>query len=150
MRKDNILTKVIKMIDTMQTGHHALGTRKYIDLFYITYGSTNKSFLELYFESKLKSLHRLQIMEIQKNRYNVDRVYEKIDINKIRITGESLFSRGSQDDEGNHIMYDFEGGPCLNIGGTINYMSSKWTITKITPEKSQYKDIESVLIEVKM
>lgn len=89
-------------------------------------------------------------MEIQKNRYNVDRVYEKIDIDKIRITGESLFSRGSQDDEGNYIMYDFEGGPCLNIGGKIKYMKSDWTITKLTPEKSRYKDIESILIEVKM
>ena len=54
-----VINKIVKMIDTMQNGMHALGTRKYIDLYYKEYGSTNKSFLELYFESKLKSLHRL-------------------------------------------------------------------------------------------
>ena len=89
-------------------------------------------------------------MEIVKNRYGNERVIEKISPTKLRITGESLFSRGSSDENGNHTMYDFEGGPCLNIGGTIRYMSSKWTITKITPEKSQYKDVESILVEVKM
>jgi len=54
-----VINKIVKMIDTMQNGRHALGTRKYIDLYYKEYGSKNKSFLELYFESKLKSLHRL-------------------------------------------------------------------------------------------
>ena len=38
-------------------------------------------------------------MEIRKNRYGVERVYEKIDNTRIRITGESLLSRGSEDDE---------------------------------------------------
>jgi hypothetical protein len=36
-------------------------------------------------------------MEIVQNRYNVDRVLEKIDSNRIRIMGESLFIRTSQD-----------------------------------------------------
>jgi len=90
-------------------------------------------------------------MEIRKNRYGVERVYEKIDNTRIRITGESLISRTSEDDEGNHTMYDFEGGPCLNLGGKISYLNSNWTITKITPQKYN-KDLElaSVLIEVKL
>jgi hypothetical protein len=54
-------------------------------------------------------------MEIVQNRYNVDRVLEKIDSNRIRIMGESLFTRTSQDENGNLTMYDFEGGPCLNV-----------------------------------
>ena len=48
-------------------------------------------------------------MEIVKNRYGVDRVIEKIDSTRIRVMGESLFSRGSQDYDGNKTMFDFEG-----------------------------------------
>ena len=51
-------------------------------------------------------------MEIKKNRYGVERVYEKIDETRIRITGESLFTRGSNDENGVQMMFDFEGGPC--------------------------------------
>ena len=49
-------------------------------------------------------------MEIVKNRYGVERVLEKIGDTKIRIMGESLLSRGSEDENGNQIMYDFERG----------------------------------------
>ena len=37
-------------------------------------------------------------MEIVQNRYGNDRVIEKIDSNRIRVMGESLFSRGSEDE----------------------------------------------------
>jgi len=87
-------------------------------------------------------------MEIIQNRYGVDRVIEKIDSTRIRVMGESIFSRGSQDDDGNHTMYDFEGGPCLNLGGTITYGKTKWKITKITPEKTGKENIASVTVEV--
>ena len=56
---NNILPKVIRMIDTMQNGYHALGVRNYIDLYYKQYGKSKQSFIELYYKSKLKSLHRL-------------------------------------------------------------------------------------------
>ena len=54
-------------------------------------------------------------MEIVKNRYGDDRVIEKISPTKLRITGESQFTRGSEDEDGNQTMFDFEGGPCLNL-----------------------------------
>lgn len=87
-------------------------------------------------------------MEILTNRYGSERVLEKIDSNRIRIMGESLFSRGSEDENGNQTMFDFEGGPCLNLGGTITYGKTKWKITKITPEKTGRENFASVVVEV--
>ena len=87
-------------------------------------------------------------MEILTNRYGSERVLEKIDSNRLRIMGESLFSRGSEDENGNQTMFDFEGGPCLNLGGTITYGKTKWKITKITPEKTGRENFASVVVEV--
>lgn len=90
-------------------------------------------------------------MEIIKNRYGVDRVIEKLDSNRIRVMGESLISRGSQDEDGTQTMFDFEGGPCFNVGGSIKYFGQDFKITSITSEKAKELDgvtIASVLLEV--
>lgn len=89
-------------------------------------------------------------MEIRKNRYGVERVYEKISHDRIRVMGESMFARGSQDDEGKQIMYDFEGGPCLNVGGKVYYGKSEWKIESITVEETSHKNLSSVLLNVKL
>ena len=87
-------------------------------------------------------------MEIIQNRYGVDRVIEKIDTTRIRVMGESLFSRGSEDDKGNQTMFDFEGGPCLNVGGTIKYKGTDFKIQSIKPEESKMENVASVILEV--
>ena len=89
-------------------------------------------------------------MEIIQNRYNVDRVLEKIDSNRIRIMGESLFIRTSQDENGNLTMYDFEGGPCLNVGGKIKYKGTNFKINSIKSEESKMENILSVVVEVSL
>tara|TARA_B110000211_G_scaffold35866_1_gene36179 strand:- start:870 stop:1139 length:270 start_codon:yes stop_codon:yes gene_type:complete len=89
-------------------------------------------------------------MEIIKNRYGDDRVIEKISPTRLRITGESEFTRGSQDADGNQTMFDFEGGPCLNIGGKIKYMKSDWTIISIEQDSVRVPNLASVIIEVKL
>jgi|TARA_B110000858_G_scaffold186399_1_gene229560 hypothetical protein len=89
-------------------------------------------------------------MEIIKNRYGDDRVIEKISPTKLRITGESEFTRGSENAEGNQTMFDFEGGPCLNIGGKIKYMKSDWTIISIEQDSVRVPNLASVIIEVKL
>ena len=89
-------------------------------------------------------------MEIVQNRYGVDRVIEKIDSTRIRVMGESLFSRGSQDDNGNQTMFDFEGGPCLNVGGTIQYYGTDFKIVSIKPEIIKEENVASVVLEVKL
>ena len=87
-------------------------------------------------------------MEIIQNRYGVDRVIEKIDTTRIRVMGESLFSRGSEDDKGNQTMFDFEGGPCLNVGGSIKYKGTNFKIQSIKPEESKMENVTSVVLEV--
>lgn len=89
-------------------------------------------------------------MEIVKNRYGNDRVIEKISPTRLRVTGESEFSRGSQDKDGIQTMFDFEGGPCLNVGGKIRYMKTNWTITKITNDDTGKEGLASVIIDVKL
>jgi hypothetical protein len=89
-------------------------------------------------------------MEITQNRYNVDRVIEKIDSNRLRIMGESLFVRTSHDDNKNLTMFDFEGGPCLNVGGTIKYKGTQFKIKSIKQEESRMEYICSILIEVSL
>jgi hypothetical protein len=89
-------------------------------------------------------------MEIVKNRYGNDRVIEKLSPTRLRVTGQSEFSRGSEDKEGNQIMFDFEGGPCLNVGGKIRYMKTNWTITKIINDATGKEGLASVIIDVKL
>ena len=89
-------------------------------------------------------------MEIIQNRYGNDRVYTKIDATHIRIMGESLFSRSSEDSNGIQTMYDFEGGPCLTVGGNIKFGKTKWKITKIAGEKTNRENFCSVLLDVEL
>ena len=89
-------------------------------------------------------------MEIKNNRYGHERVYEKINSNKIRITGESIVSRSSEDADGNIKMFDFEGGPCLNLGGKIKFGKTDWIIENIIPEKTKRENFCSVLLDVKL
>jgi len=87
-------------------------------------------------------------MEVIQNRHGVDRVVEKIDSNRIRVIGESLIARTSEDEQGNETMFDFEGGPCLNVGGTITYKGTKFKIQSIKSEPSKMENVSSVLLEV--
>ena len=89
-------------------------------------------------------------MEIVKNRYGNDRVIEKISPTKLRVMGESQFSRGAEDASGNQTMFDFEGGPCLNVGGKIRFMKTQWTILEIIQEPSNHKGLCSVQLKVKL
>lgn len=89
-------------------------------------------------------------MEIIQNRYGEDRVIEKISHDKIRVMGESLFSRSSTGDSGEHIMFDFEGGPCLNVGGTIKYLKTEWIIKNIYPEQTSQENLVSVVLDVEL
>ena len=87
-------------------------------------------------------------MEIIQNRYGVDRVIEKIDSTRIRVMGESLIARSSQDEDGNQTMFDFEGGPCLNVGGKIKYMGTDFKILSIKSEQTKMENVASVVLEV--
>jgi hypothetical protein len=86
-------------------------------------------------------------METFKNRDGEERTIERISHNKIRLMGNSRFIRKSSDTEG-ITMFDFEGGPCLNVGGKIRFERLDWEITDITHENTIYKDFASVILSV--
>ena len=87
-------------------------------------------------------------MEIIENRYGTERVLTQLDGNRIRIMGESLFSRVSTDDNSNITMYDFEGGPCLNVGGKIKFRGVDFKIQAIQQEENDADDLVSVVLDV--
>ena len=87
-------------------------------------------------------------MEILKSRYGAERVIHKVDSNRLRIQGESLFCRTSQDDEGNITMFDFEGGPCLSIGGDVHFGKIKWKIKNITPIDTKIENLVECVVDV--
>lgn len=87
-------------------------------------------------------------METIQSRYGTERTIHKVNTNKLRIQGESLFSRASEDDNGNTIMFDFEGGPSLTVGGDISFQKMKWKIKKITPLPTGIENFVEVSIEV--
>ena len=89
-------------------------------------------------------------MEIIQNRYGQDRVIEKLSHNKIRVMGECIITRQSENEQGKITMFDFEGGPCLNLGGTIKYLKSEWVIKEIQQEQSSQEGLVSILLNVEL
>ena len=87
-------------------------------------------------------------MEVIKSRYGLERTIEKIDANRIRIMGESQFVRQSNNDAGEITMFDYEGGPCLSVGGEISYQNLKWLIKGITPKQSQHEGLSECVLTV--
>lgn len=86
-------------------------------------------------------------MENFKNRDGEERTIERISHNKIRLMGNSRFIRKSSDNQG-ITMFDFEGGPCLNVGGKIRFERLDWEITDIMQEKTDYKDFATIVLTV--
>ena len=87
-------------------------------------------------------------MDVIKSRYGKDRSIEKLGDKRIRIMGESKFTRASQNKEGVVTMFDFEGGPCYNVGGTIKHQKTTWKIEEIIVEEPKYEGLSSVILKV--
>ena len=87
-------------------------------------------------------------MEIVKSRYGLDRTIEKIGSDRLRVMGETQFSRQAQTDAGEITMFDFEGGPCLSVGGDIHFQKMKWKIKSITPEPQPHEGLGSCILSV--
>ena len=47
-----IYEKLIRVIDSMENVDHVISTRKYIDLYYKSYGTKNKGLIEIYFRTR--------------------------------------------------------------------------------------------------
>jgi hypothetical protein len=83
-------------------------------------------------------------MEIVKSRYGVERSIERINLNKVRVMGESQFVRKSTNKNGEITLFDFEGGPCYTLGGKLFFEKMQWRIDGIEPMESGYKDLYEV------
>jgi hypothetical protein len=87
-------------------------------------------------------------MEILKNRYGLERSIERINLNKIRVMGESQFVRKSTNKKGEVTLFDFEGGPCYTLGGKIFFEKMQWRIWDIEPKESGFKDLYECVLDV--
>ena len=87
-------------------------------------------------------------MDVIKSRYGKDRSIEKLGDKRIRVMGESGFTRASQNDKGVVTMFDFEVGPCYNVGGTIKHQKTTWKIKEIQIEEAKYDKLASVILKV--
>lgn len=88
-------------------------------------------------------------MEIIKSRYGSERSIERVDFKRIRVMGESFFTRTSKNDSGNITMFDFEGGPAYTIGAKIMFQKINYKIKKIVPFDTNYKDLIGVTLHLK-
>lgn len=82
-------------------------------------------------------------MENLVNRNGEERTIERISHNRIRVMGNSHYIRKSSEND-ELTMFDFEGGPCLNVGGKIKFEKLDWQIHKMKEEKTSYSDFASV------
>jgi len=87
-------------------------------------------------------------MEIVKSRFGVDRSIERINLNLVRVLGESQFIRKSTNKNGDITMFDFEGGPCYSLGGKFQFEKMQWRINAIEPRESGYKDLYEVNLHI--
>jgi hypothetical protein len=87
-------------------------------------------------------------MEIVKSRYGLERSIERINLNKVRVMGESQFVRKSTNKNGEITLFDFEGGPCYTLGGKLFFEKMQWKIYGIDPMESGYKDLYEVNLHI--
>jgi len=56
---NNIVIKILKIIESTTNSRQGLVTRNYIDLYYKQYGESKKEYIEKVFEHKLRSFYTL-------------------------------------------------------------------------------------------
>ncbi len=56
---NNVLIKILKMIESTRNSVQGLGTRNYINLYYKQYGTKHYTYIEEVFNNKIKSFYTL-------------------------------------------------------------------------------------------
>ena len=87
-------------------------------------------------------------MDVIKSRYGKDRSIEKLVDRRIRVMGESEVTKVRKGKGGEISMFDFEGGPCFNLGGTIKHQRTTWKIKEIIIEDEKYEGVTSIVLKV--
>ena len=88
-------------------------------------------------------------MEIVKNRFGLDRSVERIDFERILVTGESLEHKGQRKiNKSNELFsFEYEGGPSYLVGSKIAFENTFWKIRSMK-EKSNRNGLTSVVLFV--
>tara|TARA_B100001996_G_scaffold152967_1_gene116404 strand:- start:3368 stop:3637 length:270 start_codon:yes stop_codon:yes gene_type:complete len=87
-------------------------------------------------------------MDVIKSRFGKDRSIEKLGDRRIRVMGESEVTKVRKGTGGEISMFDFEGGPCFNLGGTIKHQRTTWKIKEIIIEDEKYEGVTSIVLKV--
>jgi len=87
-------------------------------------------------------------MDVIKSRFGKDRSIEKLGDRRIRVMGESEVTKVRKGNAGEISMFDFEGGPCFNLGGTIKHQRTTWKIKEIIIEDEKYEGVTSIVLKV--
>ena len=87
-------------------------------------------------------------MDVIKSRCGKDRSIEKLGDRRIRVMGESEITKVRKGKSGKISMFDFEGGPCYNLGGTIKHQRTTWKIQEIIVEEKKYEGLTSIILKV--
>lgn len=87
-------------------------------------------------------------MEVLKSRFGLDRSVEKLNHETLRVMGESYYTRRSTNKKGEIVMFDFEGGPSLTVGGKLPYGGIHWKIIKIDTELPIYDNLSGCTVTV--
>lgn len=87
-------------------------------------------------------------MEVVKSRYGLDRSIERVDYQRLRVTGESQFVRQSKAKDGSLTLFDYEGGPCYTVGGKLNFEKMSWKITGIAPYTNSNEGLHECILFV--
>lgn len=86
-------------------------------------------------------------MEIIQSKRSEDRILERIDFQRIRVSGTSDKIRKRTKD-GKINIFDFDGGPYYNIGGYIKFEKMTYKINNITQIENYTPGIIEIVLTV--
>jgi hypothetical protein len=87
-------------------------------------------------------------MEIVTNKDGNDRAFIRVNFEKVRVVSEKSKYRMYKDKKSGEIkMYDFNGGPMLNVGGKFNFEGLSWKVEKIDILPNDYP-LNEILLHV--
>lgn len=86
-------------------------------------------------------------MEVIQSKNGAERVIERINFEKLRVTGKSkLYRRKTKDDE--IVLFDFQHGPCYNVGGQIRFEKLNYQIKEIYQNETSTNDLVEIVLKV--
>lgn len=86
-------------------------------------------------------------MEIIKSKQNKERALVRVNFEKVRVLGDSTSVRRKKNRTGELVVFDFEGGPFLNVGGSFQFEKLKYKVSGIT-ELEGKEDMKEVVVNL--